>query len=207
MVVALRLPLKVANIILGFIFSVLFSDFRTREIIDAETYVCPLQVLWDFTSSLWMYLSSFMHIMSMLWSITEAVSSSNWPILFKVLTLNVAICIVLLHFSRFCCSLSSVADFSKSRARAPASPRRASFSFFFTRAKDVAVDNHLMAKVFILTFRNHPYRWAAVVPRSNYLILHVEPLDSYAQDLVRHGVEPSQGLSAHLYVYHAASHG
>ena len=49
-----------------------------------------------------------MHIMSMLWSMADAVSSGSCPILFKVLTLNVAIRIVYLHFSNFC-FLSSVA--------------------------------------------------------------------------------------------------
>ena len=41
----------------------------------------------------------------------NAVSSGCWPILFKVLTLNVAIYIVLLHLSKFFLCLSSVADF------------------------------------------------------------------------------------------------
>ena len=36
-------------------------------------------------------------------------ASGGCPILFKVLTLNVALCIVCLHFSNFCC-LNSVAD-------------------------------------------------------------------------------------------------
>ena len=43
--------------------------------------------------------------------------------------------------------------------------------------------------------------------RSNYLILAVEPYDSYAEGLVRRGVEASVGLTARLYVHHAASHG
>ena len=51
-----------------------------------------------------------MHIMYMSCSIAEAVSSGSWPILFKVLTLNVAIFIVLLHICNFCFCLSSVAD-------------------------------------------------------------------------------------------------
>ena len=74
-----------------------------------------------------MYLCSCMRIMSMSWSIAEAVSSGSWPILFKVLTLNVAICIVLLHFSNVYFSLSSVADFSNTGARAPNSACRAPF--------------------------------------------------------------------------------
>ena len=72
-----------------------------------------------------------MHIMSMLSSIAETVSSGNWRILFKVLTLNVAICLVRLYFSNFCFSLSSVAV-----AWAPAS---AVCAPFFTRAKRDAV--------------------------------------------------------------------
>ena len=143
MIVTLRLPLNVATIILGCIFSMLFSDFRARDSIiiptppivvlteffhaDAVTNVHPLPVLWYLISSLWSYLCSCMHIMSMLWFIAEAVSSVSWPILFKVLMVNVAICIVLLHFSNFCFSLSSVADFSNIGARVPTPARRASF--------------------------------------------------------------------------------
>ena len=56
----------------------------------------------------------------------EAVSSGSCPILFKVLTLNVAICIVCLYFSSFRC-LSSVADFSKTEAWAQTSAGRAPF--------------------------------------------------------------------------------
>ena len=67
-----------------------------------------------------------MHSMSILCSTTDAVSSGSRPILFKVLTLNVAICIVGLHFSSFCC-LSPEADFSNTEARAPTSAGRAPF--------------------------------------------------------------------------------
>ena len=41
--------------------------------------------------------------------------------------LNVAICIVLLHLSNFCFSLSSLADFSNTGARAPTSAGCAPF--------------------------------------------------------------------------------
>ena len=67
-----------------------------------------------------------MHFMSILCSTADAVSSGSCPILFKVLTLNVAICIVCLHFSSVCC-LSSVTDFSNTEARAPTSAERAPF--------------------------------------------------------------------------------
>ena len=135
MIVALGLPLKVATI--GCIFSMLFSDFRVRGPISIPTpptvplteffyvytgtNVYPLSLLWYLISSLWMYQCSSMHIMSMLWSIAEAVSSGSWPILFKVLTLNVTICIVCLHFSNFCFRLSSVADFLNTGSRVPTS--------------------------------------------------------------------------------------
>ena len=56
----------------------------------------------------------------------DAVSSCSCHILCKVLTLNVAICIVCLLFSNFCC-LIFVADFSNSEARAPTSAGRVPF--------------------------------------------------------------------------------
>ena len=136
MIVALELPLKVAIIILGCILSMLLSDFMTfgsisiptpptmalTEIFHADTVasVHPLPVSWYLIFSLCVYLCSWMHIMSVLCSTADAVSSGSYPILFKVLTLNVAICIVCLHFSNFCC-LCSVVDFSNTKARVPTS--------------------------------------------------------------------------------------
>ena len=139
---------------------------------DAVAWDHPLPVSWHFKSSLCVYLCSCMHIMSMSCSTADAVSSGSWPILFKVLTLNVAICIVCLHFSSFCC-LSSVADFSNTVARAPTS---AGCALFFICAKCDAVyicglsvgHGYLSMAVFILTYRSHPYRWTAVVLRSNW---------------------------------------
>ena len=137
------------------------------EIFHADTVasVHPLPVSWYLISSMWVYRCSCMQIMSILCSTADAVSSGSWPILFEVLTLNVAICIVCLHFSSFC--LSSVADFSNTEARAPT---------FFTRAKSDAVyvcglsvgHGYLSMAVFILIYRSHSYKWAAVVPRSNW---------------------------------------
>ena len=100
--------------------------------------------------------------MSILCSTADAVSSGSWPILFKVLTLDVAICIVCLHFSSFCC-LSSVADFSNTDARAPYLSRMRPF---FTRAKSDAVyvcglsvgHGYLSMAVLILFYRSHSYR-------------------------------------------------
>ena len=126
MIVALGLPLNIAAIILGCILSMLLSVFNAlgpvsiptpptvalTEFFHADTVasVHPLPISWYLISSVCVYLCSCMHIMSILCSTANAVSSGSWPILFKVLTLNVAICIVCLHFSSFCC-LSSVADF------------------------------------------------------------------------------------------------
>ena len=151
MIVALGLPLKVATIILGSIFSLLFSDFRTRGPIsiptlpivaltaffhaDAVASVHPLPESWYLISSLCVYMCSWMHIMSMLWSIADAVSSSSCPIFFKVVTLNIAISIVRLHFSDFC--LSSVADFSNTEARAPTS---AGHTLFYPREERCGLD-------------------------------------------------------------------
>ena len=134
---------------------------------DTVASVHPLPVSWYLISSLYVYLCSWMHIMSMLCSTADAVSSGSCPILFKFLTLNVAICIVCLHFSNFCC-LSSVADFSNTEARTRP---------FFTRAKSDAVytcslivgHGYLSMAVFILIHRSQTYRWAAVVPRLDYL--------------------------------------
>ena len=58
----------------------------------------------------------------------------------------------------------------------------------------------------VFIYRSQSYRWAAVFPQSNYLILVIEPYNSYAQGSVRHGIETSEGLSACLYVHHAAFH-
>ena len=132
MIVALGLPLNVAAIILGCIFSMLFSVFNApgpirnptpptaalTEFSHADTVTSdhPLPVLWYLISSVCVYLCSCMHIMSILCSTAVAISSGNCPILFKVLTLNVTICSVCLHFSSFD-RLSSVADFSNTEAR------------------------------------------------------------------------------------------
>ena len=136
---------------------------------DTVASIHPLPVLWYLISSVCVYLCSCMHIMSILCSTADAVSSGSWPILFKVLMLNVAICIVCLHLSSFCC-LSSVADFSKTEARAPTSAWRTPFlpaRRVYVCGLSVGHGYRSMA-VFILIYRSHSYRWAAVVPRSNW---------------------------------------
>ena len=186
MFVALGLRLNVAAIILGCILSMLLSVFNAlgpisipmpptvalTEVFHADRVasVHPLPVLWYFISSVWVYPCSCMHIMSILCSTADAVSSGSWPILFKVLTLNVAICIVCLHFSilflfehlffEHWCQGSNL-----SRTRP-----------CFTRAMSDAVyvcglsvgHGYLSMAVFILIYRSHSYRWAAVVSRSNW---------------------------------------
>ena len=143
MIVALGLLLNVVTTTLGCIFSMLFSDFRARHSISIPTppitefFSMQIQrktsihcLYWDILYlSLWSNLYSCMHILSMLWSNAEALSSGSWPILFDVLTLNVAICIELLHFSNFSFSLNSVTNFSNTRARAPNSAGPAPFFY------------------------------------------------------------------------------
>ena len=142
MIVALGLPLKIVAIILGCIFLMLFSVFNAlgpisnptpptaalTEFFHADTVTSdnPLPVSWYLISSVCVHLCSCMHIMSILCSTADEISSGSCPILFKVLTLNVAICSVCLHFSSFG-RLSSVADFSNTEARAPTSAGRSSF--------------------------------------------------------------------------------
>ena len=188
MIVALGLPLNVAAIILGCIHSMLFSDFNALgpisiptppivaliEFFHADTVasVHPLPASWYLIYSVCVNLCSCMHILSILCSTADAVSSSRWPILFKVLTLNVAICIVCLHFSSFYC-LSSAADFLNTEARAatlagraPLLPVRRTMRFLYVVWLWVMV---IFQCVFMLIYRSHSYIWAAVVPRSKRL--------------------------------------
>ena len=102
--------------------------------------------------------------MSILCSATDAVIC---PILFKVLTLSIAICTVHLHLSNFC--LSSGADFSNSGARiltsaehTPCLPAQRANQFGYMVS--VSYGNLLMA-VFHLINRHHPYRWLNYVIR------------------------------------------
>ena len=92
----------------------------------------------------------------------DAVSCGSCRFLFKVLTLNVAICIVHLHFSNFC-YLSSVLDLLNTEARTPTSSGRI---LFFTRTKWNGVWTcglivghvYLPMAVFLFIYRNHSYR-------------------------------------------------
>ena len=168
---------------------------------DAETKFHPLPVSSYFISSLWMYLCSCKHIMSTLWSITEAVNSGSWPILFKVLTLNVGIYIVLLHLSNFCFCLCSVANFSNNGARALTSAGCTSFlparrAMLFGHVVWVRVMVIFRWLCFILIHRRYSKRWVTVVLRLNYLILPVVPWGLFAQHwwgalLTRRCIHPS----------------
>ena len=144
MIVVLGLPVNIATIILSCIFSMLLSDFRARGLrsiptlpmtelteflpADADSNIHPLPISLYFTSaSLWWYMCSCMHTMSMLCSTADAASSDCWPVLFKVLTINVAICIVRFHLSNFHLCLSFLADFFNNRTKAPTSTKHAPF--------------------------------------------------------------------------------
>ena len=170
MIFGIGLPFKVVTIILVFIFSMLFGDFRGRAPIsipttlilalteffhaDSETKVHPLPVSWYLIASLWMYLCSCMHIMSILLSIAEAVSYGNGLILFKFLTLNVTICIVRLHFSNCCFTLSSVTDFLNTLPLAPTSSVHV--PFFYPREKWCGLDKPFESWYFwVMVF----FRW------------------------------------------------
>ena len=77
-----------------------------------------------------------MQTMSMLCSITK--SCQLCKLAYSILTLNVALCNVLLHSSKFCLclNLSSVADVSNTRTRVPTLAERV---LFFTHVKGDAV--------------------------------------------------------------------
>ena len=159
----------------------------TPPIVEVTDFPCRCRDKHPSIASIMVYLPyegicSCMHIMSMLWSIIDAVSSGSWLILLKVLTLNVAICIVLLHFSKFCFSWSSVADFLNTGAKAQTSVGHAPFLptwrvMRFEYVVWVGVIKIFQWLCFILIHKSHPKRWAAVVPQLNYLILAIVPWD------------------------------
>ena len=131
----------------------------------------PLPVSWYLISSVCMYLCSCMHIMSILCSSADAISSDSCPILFKVLTLNVAICSVCLHFSSFdCFALCSWffehrgqgSNLSRTRPFFYLSEERCGLWMWFECGSWLSFNG-----CFILFYRSHSYRGAAVVPRSN----------------------------------------
>ena len=107
------LLLNVVTRILGCIFSMLLSDFKVCGLKSIPTL--PMTALIEFFSAdavikcppiasiavfyFYFALCSCMHTMSRLCSAADTVSSASWPILFKVLTLSVAICTMRLNLS------------------------------------------------------------------------------------------------------------
>ena len=220
------LPLNVAAIILGCILSMLVSVFNILGPLsitnpptvaltvffhaDTVASVHPLSVSWYLIFSLCVYLCFCMHIMSILCFTAYAVSSCSWPILFKVQTLNVTICIVCLHFSSFC-FLSSVADLSNTER--PGLQPQQDAALFYLREERSGLYMWLECgswlsfdSCFILFYRSHSYRGAAVVPRSKWRSWALS-CKTHVQDKIRLCVWLSKGLFAYLYVHHAASHG
>ena len=143
MILVLGLQLNVATIILGYIFSMLLNDSRacgpisipTPTIVALTVFPCRCHDKLPSIANIVVFhifftvmVSVFLDTLCLLWSIAKAVSNGCWPILYKVLTLNFAICIMLLSFNNFC--LSSVADFLNTGTRAQTSAGRA---FFYPR--------------------------------------------------------------------------
>ena len=139
--------------------------------------------------------------MSILCSTTDAVSSGSWPILFRVLTLNVSICIVCWHFSSF--SLSSVADFSNTEAGLQ--PQQD--APLFTRAKSdaiyvcgLSVGHGYLSMAVLFSSILTPYRWAAVVPdRTDNLSVKLQ--DSHVQEMLALRIRIPSRPSCCFYVY------
>ena len=120
MIIVLGLPLNLATIILGCIFSILLSDFRAKGLrnipisstaalthflhanAEINVHLLPGSCYFISSSRRWI-LCSCTHTISTLCSSACAVSSGNWSVQSNVLTLNVAICIVLLHLKNYIC--------------------------------------------------------------------------------------------------------
>ena len=169
------------------------SDFRPRGPISTATFPStqmPIQMSIFCLYCGILYLRyegnpcSCTHTISILSSITDAISSGSWLILFKILTLNVAICIMHLNLSNF--GFCSVADFLITGRTHPALPARKVMQFDHVVWVWVLVIFRWLC--FILINRRHSNRWVTAVPRLNYLTLAVDSWDSSAQDLVRRGM-------------------
>ena len=140
---------------------------------DTETNVHLLPVAWYFISnSLWWDLYSCMHTMSIIWSAADAVSSCNWPILFKILLLNVAMWTVSLRLCNFGLNLSfgCLANYLNIRARSLNSIESAKW---FGHMVWIWVMVIFRLLFFYLITWHHSYRWVAVISWLNYLSLVV----------------------------------
>ena len=176
MIVGLGLPLNIATITLGSIFSVVFSDYGGCSPISIPKP--PIVALTEFSMQMQWLASIHCQYPDISYPPYECTCvlvcifclcydlSPRRLAPRVVLTFNVTICTVRLHFSHFCFSLSSVADFSNTWARAPTSAVGLSMGH-----------GNLLMAVFIPIYRNYLYWGAAVVSRSNYLIMAVEPYD------------------------------
>ena len=168
------------------------------------TNIHPLPVSWYFISSLWWYLCSCTHTMSMSWSIVDVVSSSCWPILFKVLILNVAICFVLLYLSNFHFYLSFVADHLNTGARAPTSAERTPFLPMW---RAMQFEHVIWVRVMVI------FQWLYfnLINRCHPKTELFDPgcwlVGSSTQHLGKWAVDLLLGLSTLLNIHHAASHG
>ena len=144
----------------------------------------------------------------MICSVADAIRSFNWPIIFKVLTLNVAIWTLFLHLSNFWfhMSLSSVADFSDPGAKVPTSEERVP-SFPEWRAKQIRQMFWCRGMVVFCLFfsQQHSYRWVAVVSFLSYLTLSVDLWISSTYHLLKFTVDPTLDSSTLLHIYHTAS--
>ena len=113
----------------------------------------------------------------------------------------------------FCnfCSLSSVADFSNTEARAPTSAGRVPFLL----ARSAMQFGHVVW-VWVMFFFRGLFLFSSIEAklrdeqqyfpdRTNYPDRSTR--DLYAHDQVRHCVRPSGNLSAGIYVHYPASHG
>ena len=128
-IVVQRLPLNVARIILGWIFTMIFvrtekhsytsyGDMDEVFHADAKKNVHLFVISWYFNSiSLWQYLYSCTHIMSIIFSAVDSVSSVSLFIVYEVLKLNIAmltmpLCLCNFGFV-FALGLGSVSNISK----------------------------------------------------------------------------------------------
>ena len=151
--------------------------------------------------------------MPILFSATDAVSCSSWPILYKVLMLSVTMSTVHFgqsHFS-WVLGLSSIADFSNTGVRAPTSAEHThSFSPWMAKWFGYMVWIKVMVifwwLYFFLINRCHFYRWIAVVSWLSHLILAIDLWGSFTQHQVKQAIGLILGSSTLLHIPHASLH-
>ena len=111
--------------------------------------------------------------MSIFYLTADAVNSGSWFIVFKVLTLKVAIWTIYLHLSKL--SLGYVADFLNTEARAPTSAEciHCLLAWRLMWFGCIILIRVMVIFCWLFFFINgyHPYRRVAVISWLNYLIL------------------------------------